>query len=409
MSAVPQDAADKRPTFTSRSVAWMLGVGTLAFLALVALATFQPELQGGQDGGAHALSRSAVGFAGLVQLMKDTGAPVVIARGPLRSSEGRAGLVIQTPPAGADMAKARPDLAGRIRLIVLDKWIAPPDPLHPGWVTRGGLQPADRVERLTTQARAQVRLARRGASGSLSLAGLVPPDSPTVLDPIDRLQTVEGLANAEPLIRDETGRPVFWRIGTNIYVLTDPDFLNNQGLQSVRNARFSVALIDWLRSGGPVVFDVTVNGFSRARSILRVALGPPFLGATLCALAAALLMGFHAAARFGPAMRSERALALGKRTLVDNSALLIRLARREHRMGGRYAALIRRAAIKGLALGREADPNAADAALDRLAGAGEQPFSTLVAEAEQAGTQDQLMRAARALHRRKLEMTRERI
>jgi hypothetical protein len=78
-------------------------------------------------------------------------------------------------------------------------------------------------------------------------------------------------------------------------------------------------------------------------------------------------------------------------------------------MGSRYAAYVRRAVVKGLAFSREAAPRAVDAALDRLAHGDEPPFSALVAEAEGAKTEDQLMRAARALHQRKLEMTRERI
>jgi len=37
--------------------------------------------------------------------------------------------------------------------------------------------------------------------------------------------------------------------------------------------------------------------------------------------------------------RGGRAIALGKTALVDNTAALIRLAGREHRLGGRYADL----------------------------------------------------------------------
>jgi hypothetical protein len=412
VSAPPTKAAENQPVFSSRSVAWMLGVGVVAFLALVALATFQPELRDGQDGGKHALSRSAVGFHGLTRLLKDTGVPVVVSRGAIPRVDGPPGLVIQTPEVGTDMTKPRTDDRRRARLVVLDKWFATPDPRRPGWVLKGRLRPPEGPAQLGVErardGKSKVGRVHRRAGSSRPVVTATANGRRYTLDPIDRLQTLDGLGG-EAVVRDEEGRTVLWRLADNTFVLTDPDLLNNQGLKSARNATYAYGLIDQLRGGGPVIFDVTLNGFSRSRSLLRLALAPPFLGAVLCALAAALLMGFHAAVRFGPVPAPERALALGKRVLVDNSALLIRLARREHRMGGRYAALIRRATIKGLALGRETDAAAADAALDRLTGAGEPAFSALVAEAEQARTEDQLMRAARALHRRKLEMTRERI
>jgi len=412
MSTDLPDAASARPAFSSRGVAWMLGVGVVAFLGLVALATFQPELRGGVDGGAHALSRSAVGFAGLARLMRDRGVPVVVSRGTIPRVDGPAGLVIQTPTVGTNMGKARADDRRRVRLVILDKWLTSPDPRHQGWVRKGGLRPAVGPAMLAPQpgaAAKQGTVERRPGDGRPTLTGVGAWGGSAIpLDAIDRFQTLDGL-QGEALLKDETGRTVLWRVAQNTYVLTDPDLMNNHGLASLRNAQAAGAIIDQLRLGGPVIFDVTVNGFVRSRSLLRLALGPPFLGATLCALAAALLMGFHAAARFGPTPHGGRALALGKRGLVDNSALLIRLAKREAHMGGRYAALVRRMVVKGLAFSREAEPHAVDAALDRLTPPEATPFSALVAEAEGAKTEEQLMRAAEALHRRKLEMTRERI
>src|SRR6185436_15439404 len=66
--------------------------------------------------------------------------------------------------------------------------------------------------------------------------------------------------------------------------------------------------------------------------LLRLVLEPPFLAMTLALLVAALLAGFHGAIRFGQPRREERTIALGKAALVENSAGLIRLARREVHM-----------------------------------------------------------------------------
>ena len=127
-------------------------------------------------------------------------------------------------------------------------------------------------------------------------------------------------------------------------------------------------------------------------------------------------MGVHATARFGPARPVGRAYALGKAGLLDNTAMLIRLARREPRMGRRYAALVRRALARrvlnvgsaDLAGGSDAQVDRLDTALDRLTPAGRPPFSELAREAAEARDTTTLMRAARALHQRRGEMLGER-
>ena len=67
---------------------------------------------------------------------------------------------------------------------------------------------------------------------------------------------------------------------------------------------------------------------------------------TLALVAAALLAGLHGAVRFGQARREERAIALGKAALVENSAGLIRLARREAQLGAAYADVVRQEAAR---------------------------------------------------------------
>ena len=412
-------APKKGQIFTTRAVALMLGIGVAAFVALTALTAYAPELRDGGDGGAHALSRSAVGFAGIAQLIKTAGGDVLVSRGELHRPSGAPGLLILTPPVREldDKALARLRASGRPVLVVLPKWTTAPVPERRGWVARMGLvSPAGAalaVAELTgpqadTTAPAVTRRRGSGAPTLTGLAGRFKAGGPYTIGSIDRLQTLSP-PGAAPLIEDEAHRAVLLALDRRTFVLTDPDLLNNRGLRSLHTARAGAEIIRVLRDGGgPVVFDVTLNGFSRSRSLLRTALGAPFLGATLIALAAALLMGAHAAVRFGPALRPGRALALGKRVLVENSAVLIRLAGRRARMGERYAGLIRRIAAKAALPAYEAAPDKIDAALDRLSRKDEPLFSALAAEANLAATDGELMAAARRLHRWKLEITRER-
>ena len=144
-------------------------------------------------------------------------------------------------------------------------------------------------------------------------------------------------------VTDQQGRTLLARLeGSETYVLAEPDLMNTHGLKDLATARVAMAIIQSIRSGdGPVVFDLTLAGYRRSPNPLRLAFEPPLLGATLCALLAALLMGVHAAVRFGSPLESKRSLALGKQALADNSAALIAMAGREHRIVPRYALAMR--------------------------------------------------------------------
>jgi hypothetical protein len=99
-------------------------------------------------------------------------------------------------------------------------------------------------------------------------------------------------------------------------------------------------------------------------------------------------------------------LAFGKRALADNSAALIRLAKREHRMAGRYLSLTRNAVAKALGATRLSG-EALDAFLDRLAEKNglTHRLSSLNAQAASAKSRADVLRVARALHQWRLEMT----
>jgi hypothetical protein len=210
------------------------------------------------------------------------------------------------------------------------------------------------------------------------------------------------------MLVDEQGRAVLARLRkrTGVVVLADPDLLNNQGLAQLDNARAGVWLLTGFKNG--VVFDVTLAGFARGRSIGKLMLQPPWLAATLCAIAAGVLMFFHALARFGPAHERGRAIALGAGVLVDNSAGLVRMARKEAALAPQYVevakALVVRAAGGGRA-GTEADHETWLAELARRRGLAAP--EDLTAEAMRARTRDEVAALGAKLYRWRREMTRE--
>jgi hypothetical protein len=398
-------AAGERPreAFSGRVVLIMLAVGVAAFAGLLALTAYAPEFHDGLDGQGHALSRSAIGFAGIVRLLRDAGEPAVAARGPVPLGMPQ-GMIVVTPPPGAtadDLTRLRPN---RRVLIVLPKWRTSPDPRHLGWVQKVDLLPANLI---TSTLQRTMKVTWRDAPSKPVLGGRLVGASPYALGTIDHFQTLDS-DQGQVMMTDEAGRAVLVKLNDRTLVLSDPDILNNQGLANLATAQAAVAILDACRGGqGPVIFDVTMNGFKRSRSLLRLALEPPFLGATLCALAAALLMGAHAGVRFGAPTPDAAALALGKTGLVENAAVLIELAKREPAMASRYVDVVRRAAAKAMGLPAVTAADRIDRALDAATPSDRAPFSTLAAQAPTVRTRADLLELAQRLHRRRLEITRE--
>jgi hypothetical protein len=400
------------PLFRARTVLVMVLVGVVSFSALLVLSAYAPDLRSGSDGGAHALSKSAVGYAGLVRLLKDLGEPVVVSHGPPPAVRAGSGLLVLTPTPGTEPKALKPLRFGGMTLVVLPKWATGPQPLNPQWVDKIDTLPGPMVVRALEGSTVVER--RKGVSNPVLWAVQGAPffgdGDRFALGPVDSLQTISG-PQLQPILTDESGKAVLAQSRSQpILVLSDPDLLNTHGLGDLATARAAVGVLDVLRAGGPVVFDVTLAGFSRGRSLLRLAFEPPLLGATLCLAVAALMMGLHAWVRFGPETRPTRALALGKRALADNSAALVRMAKREPRMAEPYAALTRDAVARMVGAPRDLSPDQLEALLDRLGAARgiKTTFSSLAAEARAARTTADLMQAAHKLFQWRGEMRRDR-
>ena len=469
MTDAPSPASSQR-LFSPIVALWMIVVGVFAFGAFFVLQAYAPDLRSGNDGGGHALSKSAIGYAGLVDVLKARGDPVIVSRGPLHTTADAPGLLILTPSEMTDgKALAHIKFAGDA-LIVLPKWDVMPDPQHPGWVRKlspiqpefvttalpEGFHPKDLklsrqkgVTRPTLQGGEQIfdsartlavgptdawqTLSGNGVTPIVtdSAGGIVlglltpPPQAPDASGAADTNTSTNDASsnsasstdastpdnNTAPAVTPVTPTKPATGIEGQVYVLSDPDLLNTHGLNDLTTTRSALAILDGLHSsGGPIALDVTLHGFSRGRSILKLAFEPPFLALTLCIFAAALMMGWHAYARFGPPVVPERAVAFGKAALVDNSSALIRVAKREPRMGARYVGVVRTIVANLVGAPRDLDRAELDNLLDRI-GHSKQADVTIASLAEESASlknNADLMRLAQRLHRWRTEMTRER-
>ena len=415
-----QDAAPRSgpPAFSPVAVLWIILAGVFSFSAYVALSAYAPDLRGGADGGAHALSRSAVGYAGLVRLMQADGETVRISRQAPGERDG-SGLLVLTPGPGTPAGDLFDRSANGRVLVVAPKWETIAQPDNPSWVYKAGLINTQTVNAMLARRFPGLVLARRGDVEPLRLNE---GDTPQVhlntpleagrrllTGPVAQPQVLQASPGLTPILTDAQGGVVLAasRDG-RVAILSDPDLLNTQGLKDPATARTALAIIHGLSGDTPTVFDVTLNGFTSPPSLLKLALGPPFLGATLCLVAASVLMGLHAASRFGAPQRAGRVMAFGKRALADNAAALIRLARREPAMARRYLELNRQAVARALGAGR-LGAQELDAYLDRLAEKIGLSFrlAALADDVRAARTRADLMRVAHSLHQWRQGMTNE--
>jgi hypothetical protein len=381
--------------FRRGTVLLIIVVGIAAFVGMLVLSAYAPDLRSGKNGGAHALSNAATGYSGLVRLAEATGRnPQILRQDYLHESED---LVVLTPErAATDLTEVLGSRATKATLLVFPKWDAQRDAQKPAWVRVTGLLPKREPEGVLAPD-TKLAISRRKTGEEMLVT--VPAHAGNVQFPAPPvLQTASG-NGLQPIVTDAAGRVVLGRIGNSaLYVLADPDLLNNHGIADPRRAAAALALLDFLNSTGAeaIYFDVTLNGLGSSKSPLKLMFDPPFLAVTLAIAAALLLTGLQALVRFGVPLRPQRAIAFGKAALVDNSAALVRKARREARLGGRYAEMVRDRIAALLRLPPTMPADKVEQRLDALTS--DRNFSTLAANAANAGTPESVLAAARALH-----------
>lgn len=382
--------------FRARTVVLLVIAGVVGFAAFLVLSAYAPDMRSGRDGRAHGLSTSAVGFRGVYSLLEETGADVRYVRSEAMLENPGLTLLTLEPGSNAERVETLLNEGSGPLLIVLPKW---------GTMPVGGAR--DRVQWFRSDMGESVTAMLAGVADISVSASAAPAGSrlqsgmlrdTEFLTP-PSLQTISGPA-LMPLMETAKDEFVLARVSdTDTYILSDPDFLNNQILAEPARARAALMLLAELnKADGPYWFELVANGFGGSRNLLTLAFEPPFLALTLCLLAAALLAGIQAMFRFGPALRPARAIAFGKRALVDNSAELLRVARREHLSSQRYASMTREAAVAAIGNPRRLSGKALDSWLDGLGPPAMPRFTALVLAAERARNRQDIRNAARALY-----------
>jgi hypothetical protein len=384
-------------------IAWLSATVILFGAALFLLA----RSKGSDPTGPTTFSRSAIGYAGIADVLHRLGVPIVRSQSETVAQLGPGTLLVIAEPRFDLQQITRQLLAAKSVLLILPKWVGQPSASRPGWI--------DRAERLPGMV-AQQALSLVDRKGTVlqkewpapfvtNAVGALPSlPSPVQLLRSDRLRAIVG--TGQDMLVGELSEK-----GRRVWVLADPDVISNHAIAVPANAVFAVALIDALRAaGGSVVFDETVHGFVSAapNNPLALLFQPPFGLATALGLITLLLLLWAAAGRFGAPQSPAPALHAGKRDLIDNTAKLLEFAHHQPVVVQRYVQVTMRDLGRRLRAPSTLSPEALVGWLDRFGRARGLDTGAILRSADtRASGRDlgTLVRLARDVHRFKGEIS----
>jgi hypothetical protein len=292
------------------------------------------ELGGPDTVGPSTFSRSALGHAGIAEVLQELSIPVVKSRSSsLDKLAPGSVLVIAEPTHTAKVEDTvRALLKAKTVLLVLPKWLGAPSEQKPGWVAKVGEGPLSDAQWTLGLVAPRGEVVREPGSltwttNALEIAPIL--DAPTQLVRGDRLRPIigsmQGMLVGEISDRDH-----------KVWVLADPDVIANHGLAN--NAALAVALIKKLGSGdGGVVFDETVHGLVvPTTSPFLMLFRFPFVVATAQAVIAAALLLWATLGRFGAPQIVPPPLSAGREGLLQNMAKLVEFTGHQDVMVRRY-------------------------------------------------------------------------
>ena len=404
-------ARAETPILSMRTAIIAVLIGAISFASIIILSAFAPDLQARDRAGLHAYSKSALGYNFAYNLLRQTGYEASISRNPLElETRVTNGLLILTPASGYDadeLEEAEYYRGGFPTLVVLPKRSGLADRINPRHYEQTSLFPIDRLNPLVDVFDVNIDLSRiesldramiNGRSYDLDLTGDVQVMASSGMRPV--------LSNGDEILLGKLP-------GQNVYILSEPELFNTHGLSKLANAEVMEMFMTEImhpKFGDRIVFDTTLHGFERNRNLLRLLFQPPILGATIFALATALLLGWSAFLRFGRPTRPEQAVATGRQSLIESTAGLFRQTEKEASPAGDYEDLARRQAISAIGYREELSKDQMEEVLHqrdiRLQTA--EPDAPKRPDTRSVGSPAQLVQFAKEFHAWKRKLTDER-
>ena len=287
-----------RPSFSGRL---LIGFIAAAIGALVLSFYLMSRDDYGADRyGASSLSTSAIGYAGIAELMRRLGQPVIVSRSNSVKKSETGVLIVAEPGLYKETDTTVPALLrARKVLYILPKWYGIHGNAKRGWIERVQPRWALDVQRLLALAvpDAKIEKAATVESWPINKIGMAPPR-------IGELQVMKAsaltpiVANGDQILIGEIRKD-----GRQIWILSDPDLIANHAFgPDGKGAVFAVKMIEALRGGsGPIVFDEAIHALSApGASAARLLFTFPYSIISLQVVLGIALLLWATMGRFGP-------------------------------------------------------------------------------------------------------------
>jgi hypothetical protein len=394
---------NRQLVFQPRVVAVLIAAFAVLFAASLLLSGAGSGRDNDNRAGANSYSRSAVGHLGFFDVLRKLDYRVVRGQHDVLAQLGTNGILIVAEPSNAvsTLPSNRNLLGAETILVVLPKWHVRRSELREDWIGEARLLGQDVPQSVL-----------RAVAGTGDVVHVTKPSgwrgnpgipSPTVTGPIQLIKNTKMtpiVAAAEGMLIGELkqGRRRIW-------VLADPDPIENHGIGKGDNLSFATGVIYAMLAGKPgtLVFDETSHGLQQSPpSLLKFLFEFPFNLIALEIVAAVLLLMMASVGRFGAPETPDRILQAGKLGLISNTAALIDHAGHHAAILRRYIGMLLQDTGRQLRAPRQSSDHELAAWLDRAGAArGLQPDCTAVLERSTAELQDavSLFTEARIIHR----------
>lgn len=306
--------------FSPKALLWLFAIGIGSFVFAVALMLFADENNQSARAAAHPYSDSAIGHRAFIEYLKALDIPTVISRDPLLAGQEEGLTVVLEPPPQQLGAGNILQLftEGRPIFLVLPKWTGQADDNKPAFLKEVRLKPAVQVTPFLRLLDEKARISRpTGISPwTKNELGVAPSLAQPQLIRSTELEAL--ISNEDGIFFGETEIS-----GRKVYILSDPDILNNHGLDEGRNHVLVSRMIDYMRDDGGVFVDATVHGFVQSRNLWTRIFQFPYVIVTLSAFMTLIFFIWAASPRFGGPKRQPLRLQPGKAGLIENTATLL--------------------------------------------------------------------------------------
>lgn len=328
----PSESAELEGGFSRRTLGWIVGVAATSLALALLLIVFGDDLEARRPTPhANTFSSSALGHKAAVEFLREMGLGVVSRQSPGGGGAGRRRpLVLAEPEGRTPRIEALRDEALRrdaALVVVLPKWQGEPRKDKPEWIGDAGLLPEGTilgvVAALGDPALSKLALRRAGSGGLRCTSSWSSADLRIETSPPQLLRPEPAL---EPVVRCGLGLLVARRKlaqGPEVYLISDPDILNNHGLGLGDNAALVYQLLAVQLEATGVVFDETIHGFNRTPGLMAELRRFPLVLAVLQGLVLAGMLVWAGVGRFGKPLPAGGGLEAGKEVLIDNTARLL--------------------------------------------------------------------------------------